>query len=120
MTVKRQKILEMALAQLRKSRAAMDPRVLSKIRRIVASSPAIMKKLGLTETLEPDGDMPLSGKSTAAEVEKPVKAKIPVKPAREGYETIDQAKNMEVIAKLMALNPQGRDKIKSAIKKAVD
>lgn len=117
MSAKRQKILEMAMMQLRKSRAAMDPKLLSKIRRLVASSPDIMKKLGLTEKLEPEEDMPLSSKS----VQKPVSvAAKPVKTVNDSYETVDQVKNMEVMAKLMALNPKGRDKIKSAIKKAVD
>ncbi len=122
-SVKRKKILEMAFAQLRKSRAAMDPKVLSKIRRLVASSPDIMKKLGVTEALKPDDSMPLSGKGTVKEAKaptKPMKAVKSTKAPREGYESVDQEKNMEVMAKLMALNPKRRDKIKSAIKKAVD
>lgn len=125
---KRQKILDMAFAQLRKSRAAMDPQVLSKIRRIVAGSPELMKKLGLTEKLTPkrDESMPLSKKvDMRKRQEEPIvepKIDNAVKPKirDDGYEEVDQAKNMEVMAKLMALNPEGRDLIKAAIKKASD
>lgn len=114
-TEKRKKILEMAFAQLRKSRAAIDPKILSKIRRIVASSPAIMQKLGVTDHLQPDEDMPLS---TKVKVEEKQQKSEPI--TAKDNEKIDQARNMEVMAKLMALKPSGKDKIKSAIKKAVD
>lgn len=93
MTTKRREIVERALAQLRKSRAAIDPSVLKKIRRIVAGSPELIKKLGLTEELihkeelvkqealkqapvkVADADMPLSDKgATKAPPKKQVKA----------------------------------------------
>lgn len=109
MTEKRQKILDQAFEQLRKARAKMDPKVLSSIRRVIAGSPEIMKKLGLNENLKP---------AEAKPEKKPVpKPKNPPK-AEEGYEKIDQSKNMEVMAKLMALSPDDKEKIKSAIKKA--
>ncbi|HPF78733.1 MAG TPA: hypothetical protein PLF01_05495, partial [Alphaproteobacteria bacterium] len=101
--------------------------VLSKIRRIVAGSPELMKKLGLTEKLTPNPDesMPLSKKVDARKGHEPIvepKIDKTVKPKvrDDGYEEVDQAKNMEVMAKLMALNPEGRDLIKAAIKKASD
>lgn len=121
MTEKRQKILDKAFAQLRKARAEMDPKILSSIRRMIAGSPEMMKKLGIDEKLEPKVEKPAK-KEVAKEVLKaPKKESKPVqsKPKNvEGYEKIDQGKNMEVMAKLMALNPDGKDKIKSAIKKA--
>ena len=122
LTEKRRKILDKAFAQLRKSRAAIDPKVLSKIRRIVASSPAIMKKLGIADDLKPDEDMPLSSKVAQKQtVEKPdKKTSGSEETITQESETVDQARNMEVMAKLMALKPSGKDKIKSAIKKAVD
>jgi len=126
-SAKRQKILDKAFAELGKSRAAMDPKLLSKIRRMVASSPEVMKKLGLTETLKPDEDMPLSNKgsnktiSKLKETQKEASAVSQKKShSDQSYESVDQEKNMEVMAKLMALNPKGRDLIKSAIKKATD
>lgn len=123
MTAKRQKILEKAFAQLRKSRAAMDPKILSRIRRFVASSPEIMKSLGLTESLKPDEDLPLSSKGLekkSQETQKKLETKVSQKspPRIKGnYEAVDQEKNMEVMAKLIALNPDKSEKIKSVIKK---
>lgn len=96
LSAKRQKILEQALAQLRKTRAGMDPKVLNRIRRIIAGSPELMKGFGVEQVPELE----------------PVKAS-----AAPDREMIDQAKTMEVMAKLMALNPDGKEKIKSAIKK---
>ena len=131
LTEKRRKILEIAFAQLRKSRAAIDPKVLSKIRRIVASSPDIMKKLGVSDDLNPDQDMPLSNKTKSVEKKSGAPKQthsVPTAPKnvtskkaiKKDNEQIDQARNMEVMAKLMALKPSGKDKIKSVIKKAVD
>lgn len=126
-SARRQKILDKAFAQLRKSRAAMDPSLLKKIRRIIAGNPEIMKKLGVDETLAPDQDMPLSSKGAVkplpsqtvkAEAATPTKAKSQIKQGNKNYEEVDQAKTMEVMAKFMTLNPDGRDKIKSIIDKA--
>lgn len=132
-SAKRQKILDVAFAQLRKSRAAMDPSLLKKIRRIIAGSPEMMKKLGVDETLAPDQDMPLSSKGAEkprenqenrenlvqrAPTPQPSAAPKAKKEVKEGYEAIDQEKNMEIMAKLMNLNPDGRSKIKSVIEKA--
>lgn len=130
-SARRQKILDIAFAQLRKSRAAMDPSLLKKIRRIIAGSPDIMKKLGVDETLAPDQDMPLSSKETQKpQVNKEEIAQASVsqknpedspkasKEVKEGYEAVDQEKTMEVMAKFMTLNPDGRSKIKAVIEKA--
>lgn len=115
---KRQEILDMAFAQLKKSRASLDPGLINKIRRMIAGNPAMMKALGLSDSLTPDPVVTTKKEPplTKALENKPV----PLGQEKGGYEKIDQAKNMEVMAKLMALNPQGRDKIKSAIKKATD
>lgn len=131
-TAKRQKILDKAFAQLRKSRAKIDPNVLNKIRRMIAGNPAMMEKLGVGDTLQPketsnktskSADMPLSGKAPAAPIVKKAEPKKQPKKAKdiqEGYEEVDQAKTMEIMAKLMALNPNGKEDIKQVIKKSVE
>ena len=120
MSSKRQAILAQAFAQLRKSRAKIDPNILSKIRSIVSGSSELMNKLGVTEPPKADieHDMPLSQKPPVAEVREPVKV-TPKEPVdKQGYEAVDQAKNMEIMAKLMQLKPDGRDDIKAVIDKA--
>lgn len=117
MTAKRQKILDKALAQLRKSRGEMDPKILNKIRRIIAGSPDIMKSLGVTDELKPKEKASKAAAKPKAQPKPTVKKK---QASGEGYEAVDQAKNMEVMAKLMALNPNNKEMIKSAIKKAED
>jgi hypothetical protein len=125
MTAKRQKILDKAFAQLRKSREEMDPRVLSRIRRIIAGSPEMMKKLGLSENLKPQTIRKEEKPSSQEVAKQPVrhqkeeKASRPLQKTEEksSYEKIDQARNMEVMAKLMELSPDNKDKIKSMIKK---
>ena len=113
-TAERQKILDKAFAQLRKARGEMDPKLLSKIRRIIAGSPEMMKSLGVTDNLTPA--------PASAPVAKPAsqknRAPKPVEQKSGEIEKIDQAKNMEVMAKLMALSPDNKEQIKSAIKKA--
>jgi hypothetical protein len=118
-TAKRQAILAGAFAQLRKSRAKIEPTILQKIRDIVNGSPEIMKKLGVNEkdNKKSDEDMPLSAKKPDAE---PKKAQPKSAQKKSSYEKIDQAKNMEVMAKLMELSPDNRDNIKAVIKKNQD
>lgn len=137
MTAKRRAILEGAFAQLRISRAKIDPGILSKIRQIIAKSPEIMSKLGVGGNLKSklDEDMPLSAKQPPSTQKNPrVEPKQPevqkkqaaqkqqknTSKVEEDYEKIDQAKTMEVMAKLMAINPDNKENIKSAIKKASD
>jgi hypothetical protein len=112
-TAQRQKILDKAFAQLRKARGEMDPKLLSKIRRMIAGSPEMMKSLGVTETLAPAPAAPLKAAPVVAK-NSPVKREEKVS----GTEKVDQAKNMEIMAKLMALSPDNREQIKSVIKKA--
>lgn len=52
LTEKRQKILALAMAQMKKTRAQMDPNILKKIRGIIASNPKIMKGLGIDKMPE--------------------------------------------------------------------
>lgn len=81
----------MAMAQLKKTRAQMDPAILKKIRRIIAANPKIMRGLGVDK-------MPEENKE----------------------EKIDQAKNMDTIAKLMALKPSEIKNIKEVLLKSKD
>lgn len=142
LTVKRKKILEMAFAQLRKARAKIDPSILKKIRRMIAGSPEVMKGLGINEQLKPVPDKAqiedkidisvdeISRASRREKIKEQLAAKAPKKPKKkpakravqsvddDRYEKVDQAKNMEILAKLMSLHPKGRDMVKSAIKKA--
>ena len=102
---KRQMILDNALRIMRRKRETMDKSVLSMIKDMVTSNPALSKALGY----EMDKDMPLSKKP---------KQEKPVAPEKVQEEMVDQGNNMEVLAKLMQLNPQGKDKVKAVIKKS--
>ncbi len=127
-SARRQAILAGAFAQLRKSRAKIEPAILQKIRDIVGGSPEIMQKLGVTEAPKPqkeksgDAGMPLSKGQIfeTAPQKKPnnvPKKKADAPKSKGGYEEIDQGKNMEIMAKLMELSPDNRDNIKAVIKK---
>ena len=118
MTAKRQAILAGAFAQLRLSKKKIDPQILEKIRNMVKSSPALMKTLGLKGDGKVDDDMPLSAKQPQTVEAKP--ALQHQKEEKTGAEKIDQAKNMEVMAKLMELSPDNREAIKKVIKKSQD
>ena len=129
-TPERQKILDKALAQLRKSRAAIDPAILNKIRRFIAGSPALMAQLGVDESLSPQEEAagaPQEHKKSAmrkadGNPEK-VSSKSPPKPSQDtsarhdGAEPVDQAKMMDVMAKFMDMRPDNKEQIKSVIKK---
>ncbi len=122
MTAKRQKILELAMAQLKKTRAQMDPNVLGKIRAIIASNPKVMKGLGL-DKMPQDRD---SHAPQAVLQEKTHGAPAPMSENKEPRsalarlsenkeEKIDQAHNQEVIAKLMQLKPAEIKNIKKIL-----
>lgn len=123
MTARRQAILAGAFAQLRKSRKSIEPGILQKIREFVSGSPEIMQTLGVNDVPDKKADesMPLSSKSAAKPIEKtPVKQERPISQpqnSKAGYETIDQEKNMDIVAKLMELSPDNRENIKSVLKK---
>ena len=133
MSAKRQKIMEIAMAQLKKTRAQMDPSVLKKIRSIIAENPKVMKGLGIdkmpeekeAKAVEPH---PKAVSQKAMNIEtllNKVKsdkerkaAQAPEKQViepRKGEEKIDQSKNMDVLAKLMQLKPSEIENIKSVI-----
>ena len=116
MTAKRQAILAGAFAQLRLSKKKIDPQILEKIRNMVKSSPALMKTLGFKGAEKADEDMPLSAKQPQREA----RTKTDKVEKQGGSEKIDQAKNMEVMAKLMELSPDNREAIKKVIKKSQD
>lgn len=116
MTAKRQAILAGAFAQLRLSKKKIDPKILEKIRNMVKSSPALMKTLGFRGEGKADDDMPLSAKQP----QKEARTKTDKVEKQGGSEKIDQAKNMEVMAKLMELSPDNREAIKKVIKKSQD
>lgn len=121
LTAKRQQILAKAFEQLIASRAKIDPMILKKIRQIVGSNPLLMKKLGLSEAPKGDQSMPLSAKKPVTQEYKPPELKKTSAPAPkkdDEYEQIDQAKNMEIMAKLMEINPKSREGIKAMIEKA--
>lgn len=146
LTAKRQKILNLAMAQLKKTRAQMDPKVLDKIRHVIASNPKVMKGLGLDKMPEdskpervmhkskPQAQAQAQAENSAckvAEIERKLKEikaskatrenkpKIEpvVKPTSKGEEKIDKGHNMEVLAKLMQLKPSEIENIKSVILK---
>ncbi len=91
---KRDALLERALHQLKKSKSLIDPHILQKIRQFIGKNPKLMKSLGVKPHDIPDH--------------------------KKDVEVIDQAKTMEIMAKLMELKPEGREQIKAEIKKARD
>lgn len=104
------------MAQLKKTRAQIDPTILRKIRSIIAGNPKIMKGLGVDK-------MPEEEKLEARPVKPLVEAghKITQGVAEaDGAEKIDQSKNMETMAKLMALKPSEIDNIKAVLLKTKD
>lgn len=121
-TEKRQRILDKAFEVMRKARGQMDPAVIHKIRRMIASSPEIMKKLGVEDDLKPKQSPPPASKadnfSQKKQTAAPKQTQQPQRSETDKNETINQQKNMEVMAKLLALKPQGKDKIIETIKKA--
>lgn len=121
-TEKRQRILDKAFEVMRKARGQMDPAVIHKIRRMIASSPEIMKKLGVEDDLKPKQSPPPAPKADNFSQKKQTAAskqtQQPQRSETDKNETINQQKNMEVMAKLLALKPQGKDKIIETIKKA--
>ena len=115
-SAKRQKILADAFAELRKARKRMDPGILRKIKDIVKSSPEIMKKLGIKPSEKIDEDMPLSSKGKKQP--EMMTSKPQTHSPQEKYEKVDQAKNMEIMAKLIQMKPGAQDDIKAVIKKS--
>ncbi|HPD83235.1 MAG: hypothetical protein R3D88_01565 [Alphaproteobacteria bacterium] len=117
-TAKRQQILAKAFEQLRKSRAKVDPAILQKIRQIVGGSPELMKKLGLVDAVQEGRRAPTTEPKTAKAEDKAAFFPQGIKNSKSGYEEIDQAKNMKIMAKLMEINPSAREDIKAVIKKS--
>lgn len=103
----REKIVNDALAELRKVQGKMNPKFLKKIRDLVKNSPALIEKLGLKKSEIPQ--------SKAQVAKPPVKHEKP-----SGYEKIDQAKNMDVVSKLLELNPDKKEMIKKLLSQKRD
>ena len=113
LTAKRKQILEKAMAQLKKTRAQMDPTVLGKIRSIIANNPKVMKGLGLDKMPVEEGGNRVSPISQKDAPNKPQEQKGTQEKATE--EIIDPAHNQEVIAKLMQLKPSEVENIKKVL-----
>ena len=96
---KRKLILDNALRIMRRKRETMDKSVLSVIKGMVTSNPALSKALGYEDKEEPKQD-----KQVVSE--------------QKQSETVDQGHNMEVLAKLMELDPRSKDKVKAVIKES--
>lgn len=144
MSEKRKKILDTAMKQLKKTREQMDPAILKKIRGIIASNPKVMKGLGIDKMPEEkkviaeqaprasvneqkalDIETLLKkAKSLQAKKHPEVELQMRSKPEENQPKSvksqevkIDQAQNMEVLAKLMQLKPSEIENIKSVILK---
>jgi len=116
-STKREEILEKAFIELRKARSKMSPAFLSRIRQIIQNSPALINKLGLEKSEVPNETKAV--KSEAAQKEAVTKAVIeaaiasqskvakPKEPVQQKpkMEKIDQAKQMDVLSKLLEINP---------------
>ena len=135
MTAKRQKILALAMMQLKKTRAQMDPTILKKIRDIISNNPKVMKSLGIDEmpqeapkekvaaqrlkpSLKPVENAQVK-KESAVKVAEPA-APVDTQTTSPKSEKIDQGKNLETIAKLMQLKPSEIKNIKSVLLKEKD
>ena len=114
LTAKRKQILEKAMAQLKKTRAQMDPTVLGKIRSIIASNPKVMKGLGLDKMPVEEGGK-LHSRPQKEVADKRRGQQDTQEKATE--EIIDPAHNQEVIAKLMQLKPSEVENIKKVLMK---
>ena len=101
---KRQIIVENALRIMRRKRDSMDKSVLSAIKDLVMSNPAMQKALGYQVD-----------KSSPQKLSQPQSKKTIPQPRTE---EVDQGHHMEVLAKLMALDPKGKEKVKNVIKRS--
>ena len=90
-----------ALRVFRRKRADMDQGVLRKIKEIIFNHPFLRKQLGIKEK----NQEPSSQAHQADD---------------HGQVTIDKAHNMEVLSKLMAINPESQTAIKQAMKQNKD
>ena len=100
-TAERQKILDDAMEQLKKTRKEMDPTIFTKIRNIIAKNPTMMKALGITK-------LPNQKKKPETKVL-----------ASQESEKIDQEKNLDILAKFMTIKPSGKEGVKSMIEKSM-
>ena len=96
---KRKLILDNALRIMRRKRETMDKSVLSVIKDMVTSNPALSKALGYEAKEEPKPQKPAVSTNKKEEI-------------------VDQGHNMEVLAKLMELDPRSKDKVKAVIKES--
>ena len=115
---KRQKILDEAFVEMRKAQSKMNPKFLKKIRDLVRNSPILVEKLGLKKSevpSEPAKDLKVKAESvvTAQPVSREPFKNAPKK--GEDFEQIDQAKNMDVLSKLLEINPDKKDMIKKLL-----
>jgi len=101
-TKERQKILDDAMMQLQKTRKEMDPTIFTKIRAIMTKNPKVMQALGLSKM--PNQKIADSDKNKVLE--------------NSGEsEKIDQAKNLDIIAKFMTIKPSGKEDVKNLVQK---
>jgi len=122
-SAKRQKILDDAMAQLKKTRNEMDPTIFGKIRNIIAKNPKMMKALGISELpnqepkeLQPKAKPKPQSQPEAVTVEA---GKANVNKVNKVDEKIDQEKNLDIIAKFMTIKPSGKEGVKSMIEKSM-
>lgn len=104
-TKERQKLLDHAFVELRKAQGKMNPVFLEKIRNLVRNSPVLIEKLGLK-------------KNDIAKPEITSKNKTKDKNLSQkdsDFEKIDQSKNMDVIAKMLEMNPDKKEIVKKLL-----
>jgi len=120
LTPQRAKILEKAFQELRAARGKMNPAFLAKIRDMVVNNPSMIKALGLKKTEVENMSketVVATVKAADKKLEQPQKETKPQQqPVRQNqYEKIDQAKNMDVLSKLLEINPDKKDMIKKML-----
>jgi len=121
-TAKRKLLLDNALRLMRRKRNTMEqdtPGMLDQIKSIVVKNPKVATALGFKEQGEQKKEQEKMTAPAPAPPPTPTQTQNTAKVEKKA-ETIDQAHNMEVLAKLMTLKPDGRDNIKKLLQDTQD
>jgi len=116
-SAKRQKIVDDALVELRKAQKKINPKFLKKIREMVKNSPALIEKLGLKKSEIPQDENKHSQQEILSSSLNSAQPKVIQKQDKKDFEKIDQAKNMDVVSKLLEMNPDKKEMIKKLLSK---
>lgn len=100
----RKEIEDEAFAEMRKAKAAIDPGVLAKVRKLIENTPMVEQIMGKKTSVEDtlNADVNLNEKAILA-------AKKAHANVRSGEaESVDKAKMLDIVAKMLELNPNNQ------------